>query len=64
MSDDNLDRPLWGGRPISKELGLTERQFYHKAEQGLLPVKKVGATYQSTRRRIRDFLNGDDREGA
>jgi len=57
MSDDNLDKPLWGAAAISEALGLSERTFYYKAERGLLPVRKVGATYLSTPRRVRDFLN-------
>jgi hypothetical protein len=66
MSDDNLDKPLWGAPAISAPLGLTERQFYHKADLLLREgvVRKVGATFLSTPRRIQNFLNGSDAASA
>jgi hypothetical protein len=60
MSEQDLDAPLWGAAPIAAELGLSEKSFYYRAGQGLFPVKKVGATFLSTRRRIRDFLNSEE----
>jgi hypothetical protein len=57
-SSDNLDAPLWGAAAICKYAGLTERQFYHKAERGLLPVSKVGRTFVTTRRRLQAVWNG------
>jgi hypothetical protein len=62
MSDSDLDAPLWGAAAIANELRLSEKSFYYRASLGLLPVKKVGASFVSTRRRIRDFLNSEQQE--
>jgi hypothetical protein len=58
MTDAELDAPLWGATAISKETRLTERQVYHKAEKGLLPVTKVGRVLVTTRRRLRAVWGG------
>jgi hypothetical protein len=51
MSNEDLDKLEWGAKNLAPLFGLTLRQFYYKAERGLLPVDRVGATFVSTRRR-------------
>jgi hypothetical protein len=62
MTDTELDAPLWGAAAISEAANLSERQFYHKAERGLLPVAKVGRTFVTTRRRLQAVWNGEAAE--
>ena len=60
-AENDLDAPLWGAEAIAPELHLNEKAFYHKADElmKLGAVTKVGATYLSSRRRIRRFINGE-----
>ena len=37
------DDLLWGMKKIAREIGLTERQAYHLASTGKIPVGKLGA---------------------
>ena len=59
MYDEYWDAPLWGVPKISKAAGLTERQTYHKIENKLLPVSKVGGIYVTTRRRLSMVWGGE-----
>jgi hypothetical protein len=62
MPENELDAPLWGAAAIAAAAGLTERQFYHKAEQNLLPVTRVGRVYVTTRRRLQALWNGEQQD--
>jgi hypothetical protein len=57
-SDENA--PIWGAGPISKVISKSERATYHLLERGLLPAKKVGGSWVSTPRKLRDALVGDE----
>jgi hypothetical protein len=54
----DLDRPIYGGGPISRAIDRTPRQTYWALEQGHLPATKLGRLWVTTPRRIRDWLNG------
>ena len=58
----DLDAPLWGAEAIAREIRRTPRQTYWSLENGDLPAGKMGSTWFSTRRRLRDFLNGNPQQ--
>jgi len=66
MSDENLDRPIWGAKAIGQEAGCIkddgeadERKTFYLLEMKLLDADKVGRQWVSTPRRIRRSLFGD-----
>lgn len=66
MSDENLDRPIWGAENIAREAGLVDddgnvdvRKAFYLLEKGLLPGTKVGRLWASTPRRIRRAFAGE-----
>ena len=64
MSDTlDLDRPLYGVHEIARELRRTPRQVYWCLERGHVPAVKMGRTWVTTPRRIRDWLNGSVTSG-
>jgi hypothetical protein len=52
----DLDEFLWGAAAIAREAGLNPRQAFDKLQRGLLPGKKNGDMWVSTRRAIREAL--------
>ena len=44
MSETIAEEVLLGAKKIGKFTGLTERQVYHAAERGYLPIGKFGDT--------------------
>ena len=67
MSDteENLDRPIWGAKPIGFEAGLIDedgnvdlRRTFYALEHGHIPADKKGRQWVSTRRRIRRAFSG------
>lgn len=54
------EKPLWGAEAIGAEIGLTARQVYHLAENGHLPVRKVGKTLTALPSRLRSFFLGEE----
>ena len=51
IADD--DAPLWGAGAIAKVINRTRDETYHLLEQRLIPAKKVGAQWVSTKRQLR-----------
>lgn len=49
---DNLDSPLWGVKEIAPILRRSPRQTYELILKGLIPAKKVGRLWVSTRRQL------------
>ncbi|TIT36192.1 MAG: DNA-binding protein [Mesorhizobium sp.] len=48
---------VWGAAAIARELGLkNERQAFYILEKGLLPAKKVGAQWVTSRHAIRTYF--------
>ncbi|MCH4560312.1 DNA-binding protein [Mesorhizobium jarvisii] len=57
MSNINVGLDLvWGAAAIGRELNLSERQTYYVLEKGLLPGKKVGAQWVTSRHAIRTYF--------
>ena len=56
INDDDLDVPLWGADEIGKVINRPRRMTFYMLQRGLLPAKKVGALWVSTRRQLRAAL--------
>lgn len=57
-TEELKDDLVWGGAAIAREIGRSERQAYHMLEMGLIPGRKVGALWVSTRSGLRTRLTG------
>jgi hypothetical protein len=57
------DTPLWGASEIGREVGLDRASVYHLLSRNLLPAKRVGRRWVSTRSQLRRALTGGEREG-
>ena len=57
---ESPDDLLWGVREIGKAIHRTNRQTYHLLERGLLPGRKVGASWVASRRKLFAALMGDE----
>jgi hypothetical protein len=53
------DTPIWGAARIAREVGLDRAQAYHLLSRGLLPARRVGRRWVTTRDRLRQALTGD-----
>ena len=51
-STNDLDSPLWGAKEIAPVIHRSPRQVYQLLEGGLIPAKKVGKTWVTTRRQL------------
>jgi hypothetical protein len=60
-TEDDL---LWGVSEIGKAIRRTDRQVYHLLARGLLPGRKIGASWVASRRKLLAALLGDDESGA
>jgi hypothetical protein len=65
-TDNDLDRPLWGGEAIGREAGVIGkdgkvdlRKTYHLLEHGHLPAEKFGRLWATTARRLRRRFAGE-----
>jgi hypothetical protein len=56
---DDLDAPVWGAKCIAQEIGRNPRVTFYLLEQGLIPAKKIGVQWVSTRRQLRAALAGE-----
>ena len=54
------DDVLFGAQAIADELGLELRKTFYLLERGYLPATKCGATWTSTRSRLRRFFDGGE----
>jgi hypothetical protein len=63
-ADDDLDAPLWGARAIAQEIGRSLPATFNLLEQGLLPARRIGHHWCTTRRRLREFFNNESTEAA
>jgi hypothetical protein len=63
--DNDLDRPVWGASAIAGIIGRSERQVFHLLRLGVLPARKCGHCWVTTKRRLLSVvldgapLNGD-----
>jgi hypothetical protein len=65
MTDDQLDRPLYGVRPIGRAAHLVDskgkvdvRKTYYALERGYIDATKFGRRWVTTLRRIRNAYVG------
>ena len=49
---------VWGAEQIGAFLGLSERQVYHLAATGILPIGKLGNRLFAMRQSLLDYLRG------
>jgi hypothetical protein len=57
ITDDiDDDTPLWGADEIGKVINRDTRTVFYLLQRGLIPAKKVGALWVSTRRQLRRAL--------
>jgi len=61
---NSADDLLWGVAAIGAAIGRTDRQIYHMVAPGLLPAKKIGATWVASRRKLLASIVGDDEAAA
>ena len=62
--DKDADDLLWGVREIGKAIRRSDRQTYHLLMRGLLPGRKIGASWVASRRKLLAALMGDNESGA
>ena len=54
----DLDKTLWGAAEIGAEINKTTSQTFHLLEAGHLPATKIGRQWATTRRRLRNRIDG------
>jgi len=59
IETDTPDDLLWGVREIGKAIRRSDRQVYHLLAKGLLPGRKIGASWVASRRKLLAALMGD-----
>jgi hypothetical protein len=58
LTNDDLDRPLWGAEAIAREINRAPRATYHLLEKGHLDADRIGGRWVSTPRRLRGQFAG------
>jgi hypothetical protein len=58
------DTPIWGADRIAREIGLDRQATYHLLSRGLLPAKRVGRRWVSSRTRLRQALTSVKQSGS
>jgi hypothetical protein len=69
MSDQiqpkNQSDVVWGAREIGREVGLDRGAAYHLLSRGLLPAKRLGRKWVSSRSLLRQaVVTGGERAGS
>jgi hypothetical protein len=66
MAQDNTetkilpdDRPIWGASAIGREVGLDRASVYHLLSRNLLPARRIGRRWVSTRGQLRRALTSE-----
>jgi hypothetical protein len=60
MSQIDNDAPVWGAEAIGEVIGKPARAAFHLLENGLLPAKKIGNRWVSSRKRLLAAVTGDE----
>ena len=60
MNQADSDAPVWGAEAIGAVIGKPERATFHMLESGLLPAKKIGNRWVSSRKRLLAAVTGDE----
>jgi len=50
---------IWGAEAIGREINRSARQTFYLLEQGLIPGRKIGNQWTSTRRQLRQHVAGE-----
>ncbi len=50
---------VWGAAEIGREINRSQRQTFYLLERGLIPARKVGDIWQSTRAELRAAMRGE-----
>jgi hypothetical protein len=50
------DVPIWGASAIGRELGLNRGSVYHLLSRNLLPARRIGRKWVSTRSQLQTAL--------
>lgn len=58
------DDVLVGAAAIAGEIGIPLRKCFHWLENGYLPATKTGATWTTTKTRLRRHFDGSEEAGA
>jgi hypothetical protein len=58
------DTPIWGADRIAREIGLDRQATYHLLSGGLLPAKRIGRRWVSSRTRLRQALTSVEQSGS
>jgi hypothetical protein len=53
------DDLLWGAQAIADELGVDVRRAFYLLENNFIPATKTGATWTTTKTRLRRFFDGE-----
>jgi hypothetical protein len=71
MAQDNTepkiiqdDTPIWGAGAIAREIGLDRAATYHLLSRNLLPARRVGRRWVSSRTRLRQALTSVEQSGS
>jgi len=51
---------VWGAAAIGKAIGRSERQAFHLLERGLVPGRKVGASWVASRKALLRAVIGEE----
>jgi len=57
---DALDSPVWGVREIAPLIRRSPRQTYELLEKGLVPARKAGKIWVTSRRQLIALVNDDE----
>jgi hypothetical protein len=49
---------VWGINAIARLIGRTDRQVFHMAKNGQIPVKKIGGRWCANRNELTAFFKG------
>ena len=64
MQEPKQPEILWGAAEIARVVDQPVRKVFYMLESGLLPAKKVGKRWQSTRSALLKTLNPEKGEAA
>jgi len=56
----DTDKILWGAQAIAEEINRDVRQTHYLLEKRLIPGKKTGKLWTSSRNQLRRHLTGKD----
>lgn len=58
LNESEKSELVWGARRIGQEIGRSPRQAFYLLEQGLIPGRKIGRIWVSTRKELHMIAKG------